>query len=73
MKNPQSNAVVEHNHQVIDSVIKIQRLEDQALVYVDPFGESLASIALAIHSSYHRTLEDHLVFSNITYVVKEKQ
>jgi Integrase core domain. len=51
IKNPQSNAVVEHIHQVIDSMIKIQQLEDQVLDYVDPFGELLASIAWAICSS----------------------
>jgi hypothetical protein len=56
-KNPQSNAVVECIHQVIDSMIKTQQLEDQVFDYVDPFGELLASIAWAIRSSYHRTLE----------------
>jgi transposase InsO family protein len=45
IKNPQSNAVVERVHQVIDSMIKTQQLEDQVLDYVDPFGEFLASIA----------------------------
>jgi hypothetical protein len=57
IKNPQSNAVVECIHQVIDSMIKTQQLEDQVLDYIDPFGEVLASIAWAIHSSYHRMLE----------------
>jgi EamA domain-containing membrane protein RarD len=38
-------------------MIKTQQLEDQVLDYVDPFGEFLASIAWAICSSYHRTLE----------------
>jgi transposase InsO family protein len=57
IKNPQSNAVVERIHQVIESMIKTQQLEDQVLDYVDPFGEFLASIAWAIRSSYHRTLE----------------
>jgi hypothetical protein len=57
IKNPQSNAVVERIHQVIDSMIRTQQLEDQVLDYVDPFGEFPASIAWAIRSSYHRMLE----------------
>jgi Integrase core domain. len=58
IKNPQSNTVVERIHQVIDSIIKTQQLEDQVLDYIDPFGELLASIAWAsICSSYHRMLE----------------
>ena len=57
IKNPQSNAVIECIHQVIDSMIKTQPLEDQVLDYINPFGEFLASIAWAMRSSYHRTLE----------------
>jgi Integrase core domain. len=57
IKNLQSNAVVERIHQVIDSMIKTQQLEDQVLDYVNPFGKLLASIAWAIRSSYHRMLK----------------
>jgi hypothetical protein len=58
IKNPQSNAMVECIHQVIE--IKTQQLEDQVLDYVNPFGDVLASIASivwAICSSLHRRLE----------------
>jgi hypothetical protein len=49
--------MVQRIHQVIDSMIKTQQLEDQALDYINPFGKVLASIAWAILSSYHRMLE----------------
>jgi hypothetical protein len=57
VKNPQSNAIVERIHQVIDSMIKTQNLEGQVLDYIDPFGELISSIGWAVRSSYHRTLQ----------------
>ena len=46
-KKPHSNSIlVQHIYQVqvIDNMIKIQQLEDQAFDYCDPFGEIIDSV-----------------------------
>ena len=57
VKNPQSNAVVERIHQVIGNMIRTQDLENKVFDYVNPWGSILTSVAWAVRSSYHTTLE----------------
>ena len=56
VKNPQANAPVEQVHQVILNMIVTKYLDKKVLNYIDPWGETLASIALAIRDPYHCTI-----------------
>lgn len=57
VKNPQSNAVVERVHQVVGNMIRTQELDNRVFDYINPWGPILTSVAWAIRSSYHTTLE----------------
>ena len=56
IKNPQANAMVERGHQVVLNMLSTKDLDNKVLYHIDPWGETLASIAWAISASYHRTI-----------------
>ena len=56
IENPQSNAPVERIHLVIYNIIATKYLDRKFYDYVDPCWGILASVALVIRESYHRTL-----------------
>ena len=56
IKNPQSNAPVERVHQVILSMLFTKYIDNKVFDYIYPWGETLASIALAIRACYYRTI-----------------
>jgi hypothetical protein len=53
IKNPQSNSPVERIHQVLRHMFLTKNMKEQILDYIDPFGDTLASIAWAIRASYN--------------------
>ena len=55
--NPQSNSIIERIHLVLMDMIRTMELEEEELDDENPFGETLSSIAYAIRSTYHTTLE----------------
>jgi transposase InsO family protein len=57
VKNPQSNSIVECVHQVLGNMLHTFELETYDFDDLDPWGEILASVAWAIHSTYHTTLD----------------
>ena len=56
VKNPQANAQVEEVHQLIFNIIFTKDLDNKLFDHIDPWGETLASIAWVIRASYHRTI-----------------
>ena len=56
IKNPQSNAPVEQVHQVILNMIFTNDIYNKT-DYIYPWNETLAYIAWAIRSSYHRSIQ----------------
>ena len=56
VKNPQANAPVERAHQVILNMLVTKDIDNKVFDYIDPWGETLASIAWVIRDSYHRTI-----------------
>ena len=56
IKNPQANAMVERGHQVVLNMLSTKDLDNKVLYDIDPWGETLASIAWAISAYYHRTI-----------------
>ena len=48
--------MVERGHQVILNMISTKDLDKKVLDHIDPWGETLASIARAISAYYHRTI-----------------
>ena len=60
VNNPQANAPLEQVHQVILNMLVTKDLYNKVFDYIDPWSETLASIAWAIRSSYHRTMMDTL-------------
>ena len=57
IKNPQSNSIVECVHQVLGNMLHTFELQTYDFDDLDPWGEILASVAWAIHSTYHTTLD----------------
>ena len=55
-KNPQANAPAERLHQVIINMLVTKDLDNKLIDYIDPWGETLASIAWEVIDSYHRTI-----------------
>ena len=45
IKNPQADAMVEQVHQVISNTLVTKYLANKVFDYIDPCGETLASIA----------------------------
>lgn len=56
-KNPQANSIIERVHQTIGNMIRSFNLDDADLDPNDPYGDLLASVAWAVRSTYHTTLE----------------
>ena len=56
VKNPQANAPVERAHKVILNTLVTKDLDKKIFDYIDPWDETLASIAWVIRASYHRTI-----------------
>jgi len=56
-KNPQANAIIERVHQTLGNTIRTFNLDDADLDPRDPYGDLLASVAWAVRSTYHTTLE----------------
>ena len=66
IKNPQANAILERVHQVLGDMLCTKNLQSYDFDDIDPWGELLASVAWAIHSTHHTTLQAspaQLVFS----------
>ena len=57
IKNPQVNAILERLHQVLGDMLRTKNLEQYDFDNVDPWGELLASVAWAIRSTHHTTLQ----------------
>ena len=55
--NPQSNGIIERVHQVLGDSLCTFELEKQELDSNDPWSPFLSSVAYAIRSTYHTTLE----------------
>ena len=55
VKNAQDNAPVERVHQVILSMLVTKNSDKKVFNYIYPWGETQASIELAIRASCHRT------------------
>ena len=56
VNNPQDNATVYRLHQIMYTIIFTKYIDNKLFDYIDPWGKTLASIALAIRASYHRTI-----------------
>ena len=56
VKNPQANAPVERVHRVILNMIVTKDLDNKVFDFIDPWGETLVSIACEIRASYHLTI-----------------
>ena len=55
-KKPQDNAPVERVHQVILNTLVTKDIDNKIFNHIDPWGETLASIAWVIRYSYNRTI-----------------
>ena len=56
VKNPQANAILERIHQVIQDMLRTHALEDYDFNMDDPWSDILASVAWAVRSTVHTTL-----------------
>ena len=66
VKNPQANAILERVHQVLGDMLRTKELQKHTFDTVDPWSDILASVAWAIRSTHHTTLQAspaQLVFS----------
>ena len=55
--NPQGNSVIERIHQVVGDSLRTFALDEQNLTNNNPFEPFLTSVAYAIRSTYHTTLQ----------------
>ena len=58
VRNPQSNAIVERVHQVIENIICTFELESNYLDEDGPWKEILSATAFAVRSTFHTTLRN---------------
>ena len=56
VKNPQFNDTVERVHQVSLNMLVTKNLDNKVFNHIDPWGETLASIAWSIRASYCHTI-----------------
>ena len=56
IKNPQDNALVDQEHQVIFNIIFTKDLEDKLFDYIYPWGYTLIYIFWEIRAFYSRTI-----------------
>ena len=57
IKNPQANSNLEHVHLVLANMLRASNIANLQLSTEDPWTEVLASVAYAIRSTYHTTLQ----------------
>ena len=57
VKNPQANGVLERVHQTICNMLRAKNLAKLEMPEDDPWTAILASVAYAVRSTYHTTLE----------------
>ena len=57
IKNPQANAILERVHQVLGDMLRTKNLQEYDFDDTDPWSELLASVAWAICSTHHTTLQ----------------
>ena len=55
--NPQSNGIIERVHQVLGNALRTFELEDRELDVTNPWDEFLSSIAYAVRTTHHTTLQ----------------
>ena len=55
-KNPLAYAPVKRLHRVILNITFTNDIDNKVFDYIDPWGETLASIACSIRYYYHRTI-----------------
>ena len=56
VKNPEDNTSMERLHQVILNILVTRDIDNKVFDHIDPWSETLAYIAWAIRSSFHRTI-----------------
>ena len=56
IKNPQANVPVEQLHQVILNILATKDIDNKVLDHIDPWGETLVSIAWMIKDSHKHTI-----------------
>ena len=57
IKNPQANSILERVHQVLGNMLRTKDLQTHDFDDVDPWSDLLASVAWAICSTHHTTLQ----------------
>ena len=57
VKNPQANSILERVHQVLTQMLRTQNINKLNISKKGPWSDVLASVAYAIRSTYHTTLE----------------
>jgi hypothetical protein len=55
--NPQGNSIIERVHQVLGDSLRTFQLQEQELAVVNPWEPFMTSVAYAVRSTYHTTLE----------------
>ena len=69
VRNPQSNAIIEHIHQMIGNILRSFDLTQIEIDEDDPFAGILAAMMFATRATYHTTLQatlTQLVFGQDT-------
>ena len=56
VKKPQTNTPVERVHQVILNMLVTKYFDKKVFEYIDPYDETLGSIAWVVRASYRRTI-----------------
>ena len=56
VENPQANAPAEQVHQLILNMLVTKYIDKKVFDYINPWGETLASIAWSIRDYYHRNI-----------------
>ena len=57
VKNRQANAILERVLQVLGDMLRTKEIQKHTLDEIDPWSEILASVAWAIRSTHHTTLQ----------------
>ena len=57
IKEPQANALVKRVHKVILDMLVTKDLDNKALDYIDPWGETIEYISWKIRASYNHTIQ----------------
>ena len=57
IKNPQANSILERVHQVVANMLRCKNIPDLTVNTEDPWTDILSSVAFAIRSTHHSTLD----------------